>query len=255
MLPDALHIGPVPIHIFGIFLALGFLAAGWVSGREFGRKGFDPTLGSSVVTWGAIGGIVGARIWIVLDAWHEFARAPLDFLLTSSGFVWYGGLIGGALAVTVLFRRAGVPWLVGADAVAPALALGQAIGRIGCQLAGDGDWGRETTLPWGMAYPHAVVGWDYPPGVHVHPTPVYETIAYLGVFAFLWRLRREPGPDGTVFAWYLVLACGARFLVEFVRVNPVVAFGLTQAQLTSLALMALGGWQLVWRRRWRTAAA
>jgi phosphatidylglycerol:prolipoprotein diacylglycerol transferase len=137
----------------------------------------------------------------------------------------------------------------------PALAIGYAVGRLGCQLAGDGDWGKETTLPWGMAYPYAVVGWDKPPGVRVHPTPVYESLAYFAIFAFLWRKRLEPAPPGTLFAWYLLLTGIARFLVEFVRTNPVIAFGLTQAQLASLALAVLGTWQLVARRTWRPAAA
>jgi phosphatidylglycerol:prolipoprotein diacylglycerol transferase len=157
--------------------------------------------------------------------------------------------------VTLFFRREGIPWLRGADAVAPAIALGQAIGRIGCQVAGDGDWGRETTLPWGMAYPHAVVGWDKPPGVRVHPTPLYEAAAYFAIFLLLWRARREPAPDGAVLALYLLLSGAARFLVEFVRVNPRVLFGLTEAQLVSLALMIVGGWRLLARGTWRPAAA
>jgi phosphatidylglycerol:prolipoprotein diacylglycerol transferase len=255
MIPDVLHVGPIPIHVFGIFLALGFLAAGWAAAQEFARRGYDESVGSSVVTWGAIGGIVGARLWIVLDAWPEFVRAPATFLWTSGGFVWYGGLVGGALAVSWYFARLGIPWLRGADAVAPSLALGQAIGRIGCQLAGDGDWGTETALPWGMAYPYAVVGWDKPPGVRVHPTPVYEMIAYFAIFALLWRLRREPARDGTLIATYFVLAPTARFLVEFVRTNPRVAFGLTEAQLTSLVLVATGATLLFWTKAWRTAAA
>ncbi len=255
MIPDVLHIGPIPIHLFGIFLALAFLAAGSVAAREFTRKGYDPAIASACLVWATVGGIAGARLWIVVDAWHEFVRAPASFLLTGGGFVWYGGLLGGALAVTAVFRREGVPWLRGADAVAPALAIGQAIGRVGCQVAGDGDWGRETTLPWGMSYPYAVVGWDKPPGVRVHPTPVYECLAYLAIFGILWRLRREPAPDGVVFSAYLVLTGTARFLVEFVRVNPRVAFGLTQAQLTSLALIVIGVGLLVARRAWRAAAA
>jgi phosphatidylglycerol---prolipoprotein diacylglyceryl transferase len=255
MIPDVLHIGPIPIHLFGIFLALAFLAAGWAAGREFERRGWDPALASSVLVWAAVGGLVGARIWIVLDAWSEFVAAPLMFLVTGGGFVWYGGLLGGALAVTLFFRREGIPWLRGADAVAPAIALGQAIGRIGCQVAGDGDWGRETTLPWGMAYPHAVVGWDKPPGVRVHPTPLYEAAAYFAIFLLLWRARREPAPDGAVLALYLLLSGAARFLVEFVRVNPRVLFGLTEAQLVSLALMIVGGWRLLARGTWRPAAA
>jgi phosphatidylglycerol:prolipoprotein diacylglycerol transferase len=256
MIPDVLHIGPIPIHLFGIFLALAFLAAGRVAGLEFERKGWDSALASSAVVWAAVGGLAGARVWILFDAWSEFVRAPIDFLLTGGGFVFYGGLLGGALAVTVFFRRHGIPWLRGADAVAPAIVLAQAIGRLGCQAAGDGDWGRETTLPWGMAYPYAVVGWDKPPGVRVHPTPLYEAAAYLAIFAVLWRMRREPLRDGAIIALYAVLTGVARFLVEFVRTNAPVAGGLTEAQLASLALVAVGGaYLLAARRRWRTAAA
>jgi phosphatidylglycerol---prolipoprotein diacylglyceryl transferase len=182
-------------------------------------------------------------------------RDPIGLLFTGSGFVFYGGLIGGALAMTFFFRRHGMPWWRGADAVAPALVLGQAIGRVGCQLSGDGDWGTVTTVPWAMAYPYAVVGWPYPPGIRVHPTPIYETLAYLAIFALLWRWRRTPQPDGTIFCWYLVLASGARFLVEFLRVNPVVAGNLTSAQLTSIALVAIGAARLVAQQRWRAAAA
>src|SRR5206468_1256714 len=130
--------------------------------REFARKGYDPALGSSAVVWAAVGGIVGARLWLVLDAWPEFVRAPADFLWNGGGFVFYGGLVGGALAVTIFFRRAGIPWLRGADVAAPAIALGQAIGRLGCPLAGGVDVGKEPTQPWGMAYACAVGGWDKP---------------------------------------------------------------------------------------------
>lgn len=256
MIPDTLRVGPIPIHIFGVFLALGVLAAARVVGSEFERRGYDEKLGSSVVFWAVVGGLAGARLWIIVDAWSEFVASPWTMLVANGGFVWYGGLVGGTVAASLVFLRHAVPWFRGADCVAPGLALGQAIGRVGCQLAGDGDWGRETTLPWGMAYPHAVVGWDKAPGVVVHPTPVYESIAYLLVFAFLWRRRRDATPDGTVFAWYLALACSARFLVEFVRINPPVVLGLSQAQIMSLALVALGAARLLaTRRQWRTAAA
>ncbi len=256
MIPDVLHIGPVPIHLFGIFLALAFLAGGRVAAAEFTRKGLPVDAASSAVLWAAVGGLVGARLWLILADWPAFVRDPVGVVLSSGGFVFYGGLFGGALAVTVLFRRAGIPWLAGADAVAPAIALGQAIGRIGCQLSGDGDWGMETTLPWGMRYPYAVVGWPHPEGVYVHPTPVYELAAYLAIFAFLWRIRTQPAPDGAALARYLVLAGAARFLVEFVRINPRVVAGLTEAQLTSAALALAGGvFLLRARRAWRPAAA
>jgi phosphatidylglycerol:prolipoprotein diacylglycerol transferase len=256
MIPDVLHIGPVPIHLFGLFLAFAFLAAGRVATSEFARKGLPVEVASSAVLWAAVGGLVGARLWLVVAQWPAFVRDPIGLLLSGGGFVFYGGLFGGALAVTLLFRRGGVPWLAGADAVAPGIVLGQAIGRIGCQLSGDGDWGMETTVPWGMRYPHAVVGWPYPEGVYVHPTPIYECAAYLAIFAFLWRLRTQPAPDGSLLAWYLVLAGSARFLVEFVRINPRVVLGLTEAQLTSAALVVVGGaFLLLARRAWRPAAA
>ena len=255
MIPDTLHLGPIPIHVFGLMLALAFLAAGHVLGREFARKGYDEDLASSGVLWCAAGSLIGARLWLVVEDWESFVRDPIGLLFTGSGFVFYGGLIGGALAMTFFFRRHGIPWWRGADAVAPALVLGQAIGRVGCQLSGDGDWGTVTNMPWGMAYPYAVVGWPYPPGVRVHPTPVYETLAYLAIFALLWRWRRTPQPDGTIFCWYLVLASGARFFVEFLRVNPVVVGNLTSAQLTSIVLVTVGAARLVAQQRWRAAAA
>ena len=255
MIPDNLHIGPIPIHVFGICLAVAFLAAGKIAAWEFERKGWNPDDASRALVYAAVGGIVGSRLWVVFESFGDFLANPLEYLLTGTGFVFYGGLLGGAAAVTWVFRSANIPWLAGADAVAPAIAVGQAIGRIGCQLSGDGDWGRETTLPWGMAYPHAVVGWPYPPGVYVHPTPIYETILYFLTFAILWRTRREPHRDGTIFAMYLVLSATFRFAVEFLRVEPVIAFGLTSAQLMAFVLVPIG-LALLWReRRWQTAAA
>jgi phosphatidylglycerol---prolipoprotein diacylglyceryl transferase len=114
------------------------------------------------------------------------------------------------------------------------------IGRLGCHFAGDGDWGPPTTLPWGVAYPNAIVGWDFPPGVRVHPTPIYETTAYLLVFAFLWLRRSKPSAPGTQFGWYLLLASTARFFLEFVRINPPLLFGLSEAQALSILLVSAG---------------
>jgi phosphatidylglycerol:prolipoprotein diacylglycerol transferase len=120
-----------------------------------------------------------------------------------------------------------------------------ALGRIGCQLAGDGDWGAVSDVPWAMAYPHAIVGWPHPPGVRVHPTPIYEMLAYFAVFALLWSLRKRPHPDGTIFWWYLVLAPAARFVIEFYRINPPLALGLSAAQWFSLLLVGIGAWRLL----------
>ena len=256
VIPDTLHVGPIPLHLFGLLLAAAFLAAGQVATRGFVRLGYGEEVGGSVLTWAVVGSLVGAKLWLVLADWPSFVMHPLDFVLSGSGWVFYGGLLGGVVAVSWVFRREEIPWLRGADVCAPAIALGQAIGRLGCQVSGDGDWGVVTTLPWGMRYPYAVAGWPYEdPGIHVHPTPLYEAVAYLAVFAFLWRGRARPAPDGTRFAWYLVLASGARFAVEFVRTNDVVAIGLTAAQLASLVLIAIGVALLAGRGRWRAAAA
>ncbi|HWO43877.1 MAG TPA: prolipoprotein diacylglyceryl transferase family protein, partial [Candidatus Eisenbacteria bacterium] len=123
---------------------------------------------------------------------------------------------------------------------------------LGCHVAGDGDWGTVTDVPWGVAYTNAIIGWvhpltgePYPPGIRVHPTPIYEFLGSLVVFGILWRLRLKDLPKGTVAWAYLVLSGLARFLVEFWRVNPEVAFGLTEAQLFSIASMVFGGAMLI----------
>lgn len=248
MIPDNLHIGPIPIHWFGIFLALAMFAAGWAASREFARRAWDGRLAWDAVVYGSLGGLVGARLWVIFESWPSFMDNPFRFIFSGGGLAWYGGFAGGALALTLFFRRHSIAWLAGADALAPALALGHAVGRIGCQVAGDGDWGSETTLPWGMTYPHAVVGWDKPPGVRVHPAPIYEMLAYLAVFAYLWRTRNQPAANGRQFGRYLVFTGIARFLVEFVRINPRVALGLSVAQFTSLGLIAIGVGLLLTRR-------
>jgi phosphatidylglycerol:prolipoprotein diacylglycerol transferase len=249
MHPVILHVGPLTIYSYGLMMAIAFLVGGWLTGRELTRKGFNGELASSLVLWAAVGGLVGARFLALLGDPAEVMANPLHAIFSGAGFVWYGGFIGGFIAVSWAIRRYGLPWLTTVDAMAPGLALAHAIGRLGCQLAGDGDWGRETTLPWGMAYPNAIVGWNYPPGVRVHPTPLYEFAAYTVVFLILWSIRKRPLRAGTLFWLYLVLACGARFAVEFIRINPKIVLGLTQAQLTSLALVAIGAWQLVGSRR------
>lgn len=248
MYPVLLRIGPVTIYSYGLMMALAFLTAAYLTGKELDRKGLNGELASSLVFWGAAGGLVGARLFAIVEDLPGFFADPFGAIFTGAGFVFYGGLIGGILAVTWSMRRLSLPWAVTADCIAPTLALGHGIGRIGCELAGDGDWGRETTLPWGMAYPNAIVGWDYPPGVRVHPAPLYELLAYLLVFAFLWSIRKRPQPNGTVFWWYLVLAPAARFLIEFIRINPRLLFGLSEAQLISLVLISIGTWKLLTAR-------
>jgi phosphatidylglycerol:prolipoprotein diacylglycerol transferase len=240
MYPIVLRLGPVTVYSFGVMMALAFVISGLIVTKELDRRGLDASLGSPLVFWAAVGGLLGARLWIIVDDFGAFVAQPLNFMLTGAGFVWYGGLVGGLLAVSLFIRRHRLPWLVTTDCLALAAPLGHAIGRIGCHLAGDGDWGMETTLPWGMAYSNAIIGWDYAPGVRVHPAPLYEAALYTMIFAILWRLRLRVQGAGVILGAYFALAGVARFGVEFVRIEPRVLFGLTEAQLFSAGLVVVG---------------
>jgi phosphatidylglycerol---prolipoprotein diacylglyceryl transferase len=256
MIPVLFHFGPLTVYSFGMMMALGFLAADYVIRLECQRRGFDPDYSSSVVIAAAVAGIVGSRIYAIADDLPTYLADPKSMIFSGSGFVFYGGMIGGILGAYLVSRWYRISFAVTADMCAPALAIGQAIGRQGCQLAGDGDWGLPSKLPWAMAYPRAIVGWNadtvlklddhyrlvsgYFPGVRVHPAPIYETILYLGVFAILWSMRKRSEPAGRLMYWYLLLAGFCRFMVEFVRINPRVFHGLSEAQLIAFAMMVLG---------------
>ena len=247
MYPILFQFGPITIYSFGVFMALAALAAAWVVHAELKRLGYNAELASTMVFAAAVGGLVGARLLFIAEEWEHFLAAPLSYIFTGAGFTWYGGLIGGVIAVSWVVRKNKIPWLVAADIAAPALAIAYGIGRIGCHVAGDGDWGTVTDMPWGVAYTNAIVGWQnpytgvpYPPGVRVHPTPIYELIESVIVFAVLWSVRKKDLASGTVAWLYLILAGFARFVVEFWRINPSLAAGLSEAQWFSLASIALG---------------
>jgi phosphatidylglycerol:prolipoprotein diacylglycerol transferase len=190
-----------------------------------------------MVTVALIGGLVGARGYYLLQN-HDTLSA--GDLFGGSGLIWYGGLLGGVVAVLYWAHRRDFLSLDLVDIAGPCLALGYAIGRIGCQISGDGDYGKAWDGPWAMGYPHGTV--PTAPGVTVHPTPIYETIT-MGLLAFtLWQLRDVVRP-GILFALYLVGSGIERFLVEFLRRNEDVALGLTAAQLESLTVFIIG---VVW---------
>ncbi len=261
MHPILFKVGPLTIYSFGTLMALAALTAGWVVQLELKRYRYQPDLASSMVMAAAVGGLVGARLFFIFEDWESFVRSPLHFIFSGAGFTWYGGLLGGTLGVTWLVRRKQIPWLDAADIAAPALALAYGIGRIGCHVAGDGDWGTMTTVPWGVAYTNAIIGWvdpltgaPYSPGVRVHPTPIYELIQSVVVFAILWSLRKKGYPKGSIFWLYLLLAGFMRFVVEFWRVNTILALGLTEAQWISLIIILIGSFLLYPRSQRGTAA-
>jgi len=240
MYPD-LNIGSLTIHTFGLMFALAFLAAGALVGRRLRELGKSTDWAYEMIFAALIGGVVGSRVYYVIQN-NAYDSSQV---FSGSGLVWYGGVIGGALGVVAWAWYRGFLGLTLLDVAAPALALGYAIGRIGCQLSGDGDYGKRWDGPWAMAYPDGTV-----PTTHkVHPTPVYETLA-MGIGALiLWNLR-DRFRAGVLFAIYLLYAGTERFLVEFIRRNHHVVAGLTAAQLESLAMMVAGTvWLFVAARR------
>jgi phosphatidylglycerol:prolipoprotein diacylglycerol transferase len=242
VLPE-IHLGPLTIQTFGICFAVGFLAAAGVIGRRFRELGVNPDWTWEMTFSVMVGGLVGARIDYLIENWHKVSGDLLGNLFSGSGLVWYGGVIGGALgAVAWGWRRNWLGWQL-PDLAAVPLALGYAIGRCGCQLSGDGDYGIHSNLPWAMAYPKGTV----PTDVKVHPTPVYETLAMGLVALILWNYR-DRLTGGRLFALYLVLEGVERLLVEFIRRNHAVLAGLTLPQVISIVAIA-GGLALAARLR------
>src|SRR3954468_210076 len=230
-----IHLGPLTIQTFGICFAAGFLVAAAIIGRRFRELGEPPEWTWEMTFAVMIGGLVGSRVDFMIQNWSDVKDDFFGSLFSGSGLVWYGGVVGGALgAVLWARRRDWLSWGL-ADLACVPLALGYAIGRIGCQLSGDGDYGIHSSLPWAMAYPKGTV----PTTTEVHPTPVYETLAMGIVALVLWQLR-DRLTGGRLFALYLVLAGIERLLIEFIRRNDDVLLGLTLPQLLSIGMVAFG---------------
>jgi phosphatidylglycerol:prolipoprotein diacylglycerol transferase len=203
----------------------------------------------------------------VFDNWAEYMAHPWSIVLSGAGFVWYGGLIAGILSTWLVARRYKLSFLTLTDMCAAPLMLGQAFGRMGCLLSGDGDWGLPSKLPWAMAYPKAIVGWHgdlhladggfipatvlkldpqgrlvdgFFPGVRVHPTPIYEILLYVAIFAVMWSMRKRSSFEGQQLCLYLILGGLARWLVEFLRINLRVLWGQSEAQIISLVMISAG---------------
>jgi prolipoprotein diacylglyceryl transferase len=240
-----LHIGPLTIPTFGLMVALALITSGYILQADFDRRGFkaDAFL---MITIAGLAGILGAKLYHVLESPSEFVADPFHLFFSRYGFAWFGGFLGGFGAMLLLGRRAKLPLLEFLDACSPAASFGYAIGRIGCFLSGDGDYGKPTSLPWGMSFPNGVV----PTTDRVHPAPLYELIVWCAIGAFLWHLGskalRGPKAKGEIFCNYLILTGIARFLVEIIRINPRSFLGMSNAQVVSL-LSIVAGAVLLWR--------
>jgi phosphatidylglycerol---prolipoprotein diacylglyceryl transferase len=240
-----INLGPVTLQTFGIMFALAFIAAGAVLARRLKEWGKPTDWAYEVVVAALVGGIIGARLNFVIQNYDSVKGDLLGNLFSGSGLVWFGGAVGGAIGVALWAWRRKMLNLNLLDMCAVPLCVGYAIGRIGCQISGDGDYGKAWDGPWAMAYPNGTKPIDIP----VHPTPIYETLA-MGLVAYLlWRLRDRFRP-GVLFAMYLVFAGTERLLVEFIRRNDAEFLGLTQPQLISIVMMIAGvAWLAVKARR------
>ncbi len=239
MYPTLIDFGPIGIHSFGLMMALAFLAVLLISQRDLARKGLDPRPTSSIIFAAAVGGIIGAKLHSAL----QDGKIEIAELISNSGLVWYGGVIGALAAVLFVIHRSPNPILPTLDTIGMSVLLGHGIGRIGCFLSGDGDYGPPSDLPWAMAFPNGTV----PTEVPVHPTPLYETGMLLIGFGLLWSIRKQKeGTPGWLLGGAFILAGIERFIAEFFRLNQPGLFGLTEAQLTSILMAIIGGCLIYW---------
>lgn len=236
MLPY-IQLGPLRLWTYGMMLALGLWTAFYFFRAEVQRKKLPVDAGVLMLVL-AVAGIIGAKVYhiIVTLIWTDHSANAWSDIFSFAGLAWNGGLIAGfaVLLYCAWSKRISIWSLL--DAASPAAAIGYAFGRLGCFLAGDGDYGKPTNLPWGMSFPHGLV----PTTQRVHPTPIYELLGSVFLFAVLMRIARRNPAAGTVFGLYLLVSGAFRFAVEFIRINPPVFHGLTEAQVISVISM-LGG--------------
>ena len=235
MSPILFEFGPIRIATYGVMLAVGFLCGLWILRREFGYRNLDRDLADRIVFSVMIGGVIGAKVFHLMEYPQTFWADPLGAVFSGYGLAWYGGFFGAAAVVLWTLRRHGVLDWATLDAIAPALAVGYFFGRGGCELSGDGCYGVPTDVPWGKTYANGAV----PTLDHVHPTPIYEMLQMVCIYGILWALRDRLKP-GMLFGLYLILMAVARFSVEFVRRTPEVLLGLTVHQWVSMGLVLVG---------------
>lgn len=241
MIPNVLELGPIPIRSFGLMVALALFVGAVRLAKSFARYDIDPRLAEKYVTAAGISGLLGARVWFIAENWSTVRHDLLGALFASAGFTFYGGFIIASIVLYIMARRDGVGVARFCDALGPALALGYAVGRLGCQLSGDGDYGSVTEGFWGMSYATGVV--PTPPGVRVYPTPLFEsTIALAIVYVLSWVERSKTVLVKPLqrFGLYLALISLERVSVEAFRINPEVLAGLSEAQVIGSMLLCIG---------------
>lgn len=250
-------LGPLTIYTYGLMLALGLGVGIVLLCWEFRRKGFDPAHGIWLALIAVPGGVVGARLLFVIEEWRRLVADPLGVLFSTGGLSWYGGLFLATFLMYLYLRHHGIGFLVFGDAAGPGALLGRGIGRLGCHLSGDGDYGLPTTLPWGTDYSRGVYppsaalarhpeltqrfpGGVAPDNLPMHPTGVYEFLLCALLFVLIWKYRSRLVVDGQTFMLFFVAIGVVRFGLEFIALTRPIAIGLTEAQLISLGLIVIG---------------
>lgn len=240
MIPQIFWLGPLPINSFGLMVALAILVGIYRLQHSFKLNGLNPALAEGFVLAAGISGLIGARLWFIIENYTELKYDLLGALFSSAGFTFYGGLIVAWSVLYFLCRRHSIANHKFFDSVGPTMAIAYAIGRLGCQLSGDGDYGIATSSWLGMSYSSGVVPTE--PGVLVFPTPLYESSCAALIAVVLSRV--EPLKNWfrpyKRFGLYLLLISTERFFVEFIRVNPELLWGFSEAQLVALLLIILG---------------
>ena len=247
------------INSYGFMLMMAFYSCYYFLNKDLNRLGYDAKLASDIVFAAAVGGILGSKIYYLIENFERVKADPTGMIFSGAGLVFLGGLMGGTLGVTYVIKKNKLSWIKFADIVAPLLILGYAVGRVGCLLVGD-DYGLPTNMPWGIAFPnglppstYSVFQSYYPwvnlegfsPGVlKVHPTQIYESVIGFGIFYYLYQKRSKVVIVGSLFFTYLIFAGAERFFIEFLRVNSKYLFGLSGSQLISLIMILIGAWFL-----------
>lgn len=256
MYPILFKIGPLEIYSYGFMLVIAFLVGYYFFSKEINRKGLQKTIATDITVIAVFCGIIGSKLLFILENLDKFFENPIKIVLSSGGFTYLGGLILALIVSWIYIKKRKYNFIKAADAVAPSLIIAYGIGRIGCHLAGDGDYGIPTSLPWGTNYENGIVppshlfnGTEYastfpnnifPDNTPLHPTPIYEFLASLVIFFILWKLRNRNFKDGTILMFYFILSSFSRFSVEFIRLNPKMFLGITEAQIISVILFSIG---------------
>ena len=264
MYPILFEFGPFIISSFGVMMVIAFLLGNYLLRRDVVAQGYDPIIAEDITFRAAIGGILGAKVYYLIETIPTGQAADninglieiIAGIFTLSGgriasgiqnfgagLVFLGGLIGGVAAISWYVYRKKLNWLEIADLAAPFLVLGHGIGRIGCFLVGD-DYGIASNLPWAIAFPKGLP----PTDITVHPTQLYEMAAYFSIFFYLRYRKRNQQFKGEIMFEYLFLGGFARFMVEFIRTNTKYLFDLSGAQYLSILMMGIGAYQM-WKRR------